>query len=381
MIGFLILIFFCYGILILFLRAGFQKVPLFHFKDQKPTTTFSIVIPFRNEAENIPLLLASIKQLKYPKELVEFLFVDDDSSDNSVVTLKEKIATISSTSLFNADNFKVLNNIRTSNSPKKDAIEIAIKSAKNEWIVTTDADCILPEKWLTIFDNYIQTHQPKMLVAPVNYQLKNTFLDYFQRFDFLSLQASTIGGFGIKKPFLCNGANLGYKKSSFIEQKGFKGNKHIASGDDIFFFEKMLQKNTHDVHYLKSKEAIVTTFPVATFAELIHQRTRWAAKTSLSKLLFSKFVGILVFSTNFLIALGTLSVVFEPVYLHYLLVIFIFKCGIDLIFIIKAIRFFNHKIHVTTYLLSSIYYPFFTTYIFFKTLFSSYKWKERSFKK
>ena len=40
----------------------------------------------------------------------------------------------------------VLSNIQElSNSPKKDAISTALKDAKNNWIITTDADCLLPE--------------------------------------------------------------------------------------------------------------------------------------------------------------------------------------------------------------------------------------------
>ena len=78
-----------------------------------------------------------------------------------------------------------------------------------------------------------------MMVGPVSYNiLKHSFLENFQLLDFLSLQAATLGGFGIKKPFLCNGANLAYKKTVFTKLNGFQGNENIASGDDIFLFEK-----------------------------------------------------------------------------------------------------------------------------------------------
>jgi hypothetical protein len=44
------------------------------------------------------------------------------------------------------------NNIRVSNSPKKDAID-RYSSRKTDWIVTTDADCIVNENWLLTIDN------------------------------------------------------------------------------------------------------------------------------------------------------------------------------------------------------------------------------------
>ena len=65
----------------------------------------------------------------------------------------------------------------------------------------------------------------------------------------MSLQGSTVGGFGIGHPFLCNGANLAYKKHHFIQLNGFKGNDTIASGDDIFLFEKFIHAFPRQVHF------------------------------------------------------------------------------------------------------------------------------------
>lgn len=369
MIGVLSFLFFCYVILILRLAMGFEKIALFTKKEKTPKTSFSVIIPFRNEEKNLPHLLTSINELTYPKELVEFLFIDDDSSDSSTQLIKT------------SKNYQLIKNNRKSNSPKKDAIETAISLAKNKWILTTDADCILPKKWLQVFDSYIQIHTPKMIVAPVSYKVRDTFLEQFQKFDFLSLQASTMGGFGIHRPFLCNGANLGYLKEAFFTAKGFDGNNHIASGDDIFLFEKFLLEDANNVHFIKAKEAIVTTFPVATLSDLIQQRTRWAAKSSHYRLGFSKLVGAIVFSMNFVLVLGVFFALFYTEYFSYIGLFLAMKIFIDWILIRKSIHFFNQKTNITNYIASSFCYPFFSTFIFFKSLCSNYKWKERSFKK
>ena len=67
---------------------GFNRVKRFTKNDTIPTTSFSIVVPFRNEAENLPKLLHTISNLNYPKELFEVLLVDDESEEvfNSGVT-------------------------------------------------------------------------------------------------------------------------------------------------------------------------------------------------------------------------------------------------------------------------------------------------------
>ena len=392
MIWFLIFIFTFYVILIVSLTIGFKKVDDFIPKNQDLETNFSVIIPFRNEAENLPLLLESISKLKYPKELVEFLFIDDDSSDSSVEIIKNFLSVIPNEERggiyknekhlkplnFALGNIRVIKNVRASNSPKKDAITTAINIAKNDWILTTDADCILPKNWLHTFNDFIQHNNPKMVVAPVNYKVKDTFLEQFQLIDFMSMQGTTIGGFGLGFPFLCNGANLGYKKEEFLSNNGFEGNNTIASGDDVFLFEKFLENDKKSVQFLKSKEAIVTTFPVKSWTDLINQRTRWAAKTGNFKSVKVKLIGLLVLLMN----LSVILTFFLADSLQIKLLPFGLKFLIDLFLFAPTIRFFKHeKSFLKWYLLSSFVYPIFSVLVIFKSIFFKYHWKGRSFKK
>lgn len=378
MIGFFIFIFILYAILIIALALGFYKVEEFIIKNEKPKTSFSVIIPFRNEAEHLPNLLHSISELNYPKELVEFILVDDASSDDSINIIQQVLDTISQKNETTLTDIKILKNVRISNSPKKDAITTAINLAKHNWILTTDADCILPKNWLNSLDNFIQQNNPKMVVAPVNYKVENTFLQQFQLLDFMSMQGTTIGGFGINFPFMCNGANLAYKKEEFFLNNGFEGNNTIASGDDVFLFEKFLENDKKSVQFLKSKEAIVATFPVNSWTDLINQRTRWAAKTGNFKSIKVKLIGALVLLVNLSVILsfflaGSLQIKLLP---------FGLKLLIDLFLFAPTIRFFKHeKSFLKWYLLSSFVYPFFSVFVIYKSIFFKYNWKGRRFKK
>lgn len=354
---------------------GFDKVESFDIEDLKQKTKFSIIVPFRNEAENLPELLQSLKTLNYPKHLFEIICVDDESNDDSV----EMISIFSG---INPDfQIKVLKNTRTTNSPKKDAITSAIEVTKHEWIITTDADCIVPKYWLDAFDAFIQTHPYQFIVAPVAYHKVNSFLDRFQLLDFLSLMGATIGGFGIKRPFLCNGANLAYGKSLFNSVNGFEGNDNIASGDDIFLLEKALKSNRKNVGYLKSEHAIVLTKPQSDWKALIAQRKRWAAKTSSYNSLFGKLTGLVVLLMNASLVSALTFTVIGELSPRLLLYIFTIKSGIDFLLLFKTSRFFNQERYLSSILFSSIIYPFFSVYIAFISLFTTYKWKGRSFNK
>ena len=60
-------------------------------KNKDANWSVSIIIPFRNEAENLPKLLKSIDAQEYPKHLFEVILVDDDSEDYSVKTIKKEL--------------------------------------------------------------------------------------------------------------------------------------------------------------------------------------------------------------------------------------------------------------------------------------------------
>ena len=353
---------------------GFERVKTFKLEKTPSKTRFSVIVPFRNEAGNLPALLTSIHALNYPKDLFEIIFVDDDSDDDSV-ELIEKSTTESHVY------FKVVLNERKTNSPKKDAITTAIKHATNDWIITTDADCVLPNHWLEGFDEFIQKNNTHCIVAPVTYIESNRFLNRFQLLDLLSLQGATMGGFGIKKPFLCNGAKFGYKKSLFIEVNGFDGNAQTASGDDVFLLEKAVKKHPKHVHYLKCEHSIVLTKAQPTWAELINQRKRWAAKTSAYDNWFGKCAGLMVLLENALVLALVLLLVLGVLNLRTLVFSLFIKCSIDFLLIYKSAVFFNQKSVLRHYLLGFMVYPVFSVYVACWSLFSSYQWKGRRFKK
>src|SRR6187431_2551738 len=109
MILFLLGITIVYVLTISWLIYGFTKINSFEQTDLPPKTSFSIIVPFRNEADNLPVLLESFSKLNYPTDLFEVILVDDFSSEEfHVLSFKFQVS--------------VVKNIRVTNSPKKDAI-------------------------------------------------------------------------------------------------------------------------------------------------------------------------------------------------------------------------------------------------------------------
>ncbi|WP_286968374.1 glycosyltransferase family 2 protein [Flavobacterium sp. UBA4854] len=356
-----------YIISISLLIYGFFKVQQYKKRDLKPKTSFTIIVPFRNEEENLPNLLNSISNLNYPTDLFEVILVDDASIEKfQVSSFRFQVS--------------IIDNIRISSSPKKDAITTAMQHVKTDWVITTDADCIVPENWLLTFDNYIQEKKVSMLAGAVSYKCESSFLDHFQQLDLTSLQGATIGSFGLNNGFMCNGANFAYTKTLFESLNGFEGNDEIASGDDVFLLQKTIEKFPNEVHYLKAEEAIVITKPTENWKSLFYQRVRWAAKTSSYKSTFGKFLGLIVFFGNLSFVIGFFLFLFG-VWSYPIFLLFAFsKFFIDFVLLLITNQFLT-KTRIKSLLLSSLLYPFFSSAVALYSLVGSYEWKGRQFKK
>ena len=117
MIAVSLLITFLYLLLIGGFIYGFDQVSEFKYKETSTKTKFSVIVPFRNEAKNLPTLLNSISKLEYPFPNFEIIFVNDASEDASCQIIKNH--------LMSSDvDFKILQNKRKSKSPKKDALPL-----------------------------------------------------------------------------------------------------------------------------------------------------------------------------------------------------------------------------------------------------------------
>ena len=359
-----------YSICILWISYGFNKVKIFEKEDSKPNTRFSILVPFRNEAENLPGLLYSFSQLNYPRAFFEVVFVNDDSDDNSVSVIED----------FPALSFalQIINNERKSNSPKKDAISTAIDFAKHDWIITTDADCFVNPDWLSTFDNFIQKTNCEMIAGAVSYDAEGSFLHQFQQMDLMSLQGATIGSFGIGKPFMCNGANFGYTKKLFTELNGFEGNEGIASGDDVFLLQKAIRQFPEKVQYLKAFSAIVFTKPLNDWKALFYQRVRWASKSTSYESSFGKILALVVFAGNLAIVISFFLTLFSFFSFWNWYLLFALKIFVDFILLYQTGKFIQPRI-IRHFVFSNLLYPFFSTAVAFYSLFGKYEWKGRRF--
>jgi len=227
----------------------------------------SIIIPARNEEENIGKLLESLKRQSYPANFTEVIVIDDHSTDRTASIVSE----FSFVKLISLKDDII-------NSYKKKAIEKGIETASGELIITTDADCLPGKDWLRSIVSFKIEKNAVFVAAPVVFNNNSSLLQTLQAIDFLVLQGITAASVSAKTYAMCNGANMAYERKAFIEVNGFDGIDHIASGDDMLLMHKIRDKYPEQIYYLKSGDAIISTEPMKTWRAFINQRIRWASK-------------------------------------------------------------------------------------------------------
>lgn len=386
-----IFLFVGYAMLILYYRQCWLRVPSY----QTPVTEseisaieesikITIIIPARDEEENIATCLQAIIGQTYPAGLLEVIVVDDHSTDKTAAIVQS----------FHQQNIRCIflkdHVTDTINSYKKKAIEVAIAASSGNLIVTTDADCFMNKNWLQTIAEFYKTYRPAFIAAPVAINNGNSFLSIFQSLDFMTLQGITGASVHKKLHSMCNGANLAYEKKAFIEVGGFKGIDTIASGDDMLLMHKIFKRYPERVLFLKSKDTIVLTQPMLNWKSFFNQRIRWASKADkyndkrilpvlMLVYFFNLFLLLLPVIALFAHSVFTIFFYQAPLFYYWLLLLFL-KTIVELYFLYPLADFFGKKNILWWFPVAQPFHILYTVIAGWLGKFGSYQWKDRKVK-
>ena len=281
---------------------------------------FSVIIPLRNEAVNLPELINDLSQQSLGSTQFEILFVDDNSTDSTReifgITAGDK------------GNFRM---IESQGKGKKAAIALGIEKARGEYIVTTDGDCRVGKDWLKSIYCCVQDNEPDMIIGAVDIMDTGTVFNRIVQLEFLSLQAVTEMSVKNGIPLMCNGANLCFRNPG-AERYLEMVNPKIRSGDDIFLMESFKQEGKIIIWNDSAKNIVSTYGPDSVFT-FFRQRIRWVSKSPYYRQPVLLFISALVFLTNLLIASTLIASIFIPGLWLACLSMFLIKSVPDLILI------------------------------------------------
>jgi cellulose synthase/poly-beta-1,6-N-acetylglucosamine synthase-like glycosyltransferase len=341
-------------------RAHYVNDPSF-----RPTV--SVIIAARNEEQTIRPCLESIARLTYPKELLEVIVVNDRSTDNTEAVVQEFAALHPFITLLNAreDETGRLKG-------KTNAVAQAIDRSRGDFILFTDADCIVPEAWVEETVKYYSEENVGLVAGFTSLRAQNVFegiqaLDWFVLF---SVAAATIR---LHFPVTAVGNNLSVRKKAYEAVGGYRSIPFSIT-EDYALFNAITSTRTYKAKFPLDAGMLVQSLPCDSVEGLFKQKKRWFIGGA-----DMSFERIMLFANGFIFkALLILSFIISGV--GSVLIPFAVKCIVDFLLVRPSLSAFK-KMHLLTYfILFELYYIAYVVLFPLLVLFNrKVAWKERTF--
>ncbi len=358
-----------YAIVMLTLAIGWARIKTLPLSE-KYFPFVSIIIPARNEENNILACLANLIQQNYPKEKLEIIVVNDHSEDETFQLTH---------TFFKSLNYdaKVLD-LPAHLSGKKAALSFGIENSIGEIIITRDADTICDStQWILSMSSPFHHKQINMVIGPVLLSGTNNFIAKFQEIENLGLQLIAGATIQIGNPVLSSGANLAFRKKSFLAAGDDVYFSKIASGDDIFIMNKFHQLFPQSIYFSKNKESEIITTPCTSLGSLLEQRVRWASKFFFVNNSFHYFIGVITAIMNFSLLFSLISSCFFMEWCYIFVVLTFSRFVIDFLLVFLSASFFGKTRLLRWFLPSFVVNPFYVSLVVAFSIIKKPVWKGR----
>ena len=241
----------------------------------------SVLICARNEAINLNVFLPKILNQNYPN--FEVIVVDDASTDKTKQVLEEFQV------LFK--HLRVISISEKIKLGKKFALSTAIRAAKNDILLLTDADCVpVSENWIREMVS-LTAPQKKIVLGvspyrPTTNSILHTVIRHETTFTALQYIGFALAGM----PYMGVGRNVLYHKNLFEKVGGFSTHENIIAGDDDLFLNSVLTPENFAIAL--NPNAFTYSLPKNTWKAYIKQKTRHVSVSPNYKLIHRFLLGM-----------------------------------------------------------------------------------------
>jgi len=229
----------------------------------------SVIIPARNEENNIKKSILSVSNCNYDKSKYEIIVVNDRSTDKTPQIVEELSKTI--------PNLKLLNLTEELKDPnlkgKAGALQAGVDNSRGELILLTDADCQVNPNWIEYYARIFSKEEIGLVLSYSTIDGPRIF-DKIQGIEWLYLHTMALAGIGLNYPLGGYGNNMAFRKKAFDEVGGYRKIKFSVTED--FALIKAIFKAKWKIHHIMAKNTEVYTNPEPTFSSYLEQHRRWA---------------------------------------------------------------------------------------------------------
>lgn len=226
---------------------------------QNPIPYASVIIPIYNGEADLPALLACLEAQTYPRNRVEYLIVDNGSTDRTFELLQG----------FTTQEIHLKVFQETEIQSSYAARNRGIHAARSPYLAFTDADCRPEPDWLmNLMQPFAENPQLGWVAGEVKaLESANLLERYADRQDTLS-QKHTLAN-----PFCPYGqtANLAVRRDCFEQIGGFR--PHLTTGGDADLCWRIVRELKQPWYFAET--AIVKHHHRSTLEELLQQWRRY----------------------------------------------------------------------------------------------------------
>lgn len=225
-------------------------------KELKEFPKVSIIVPAYNEEKNIEDTIKSLLNLDYPKDKLEIIVVDDGSKDRTYEIAKK----------YESD---VLRVYRKENGGKASALNYGIRRASGEFIVTLDADSIVPRDALKKMLEYFDEEDVMIVIPAIQIIKVSNFWEHLQRIEYSYSNFLRLIFDKLNSIYVAPGPFSVFRRE-FFEKVGYFDEKNITEDMEIAM---RCQAYGYKIRYCP--EVLIKTKAPDSFKSLLKQRLRW----------------------------------------------------------------------------------------------------------
>lgn len=331
------------------------------------SSKITIVVPFRNilgNAESVdPSLIALVHSLEVvSRNVEEIIFVNDHSTDSSMAFLSQ----------CGISNLRILC-LSNEFKGKKAALELGVNASNTEYTWTLDSDVEVKDFDVEDFQQFQSSLKADLVILPVRMKSGDGVLKMIQMLEWRYLQFLTLSTARLKRPMMCNGANLVFKRKLFLES--IDSHRAVSSGDDMFLLSHVLNTKG-SVELCWEGFGVIEIIPITSWVGAITQRIRWAGKTTklpYTKSTFFHVLFALVSALHVIALVGLFMPSFHLMCAYFLMI----KVLVEVLCMISVFSVRMSGMETAVAFPQMLLYPVFSLVIFISSLFFKPEWKGR----
>lgn len=228
----------------------------------------SVIVAARNEEATITECLDALSDQDYPSALIEFIIVDDESSDGTYALVEARVAADSRFRLLRSDTMPGYA------AGKASALHTGILEAQGNLLLITDADCRPPSNWAAGMVSMMQDPQLG-IVGGMTRIIGSSLHSRLQAADWTLLKGVAAGWSLAGVPITAMGNNMAVRHAAYETVGGYPSLKPSVTEDYALY--KAIGETSWKARLDPHPAVENRTLAEPALRDVFRQRRRWAS--------------------------------------------------------------------------------------------------------